>query len=366
MQKRVYFKRLISLLVVIIFVLPFLVSCSTAAGQGEVEELIQEDQDAGGQQGADAQPTDSTEVDPAETAAYLACPYDGAMIEANIKRPLAVIIENSSDARPQSGYQHACVVFEMVAEGGITRTLAIFGHDSAEVVGPIRSARPYFVEIVKGYDALFSHWGGSDQAYQLIANLGIPDLDQMSKDIGNATYWRDGSRIAPHNGYSSTQKLYELAGKWKYSLEGGLSSFEFKDDANPSEFGAYSEVSLLFSSKMYNVTYRFDSSSNEYLRFVGDIPHIDRETGEQIAVKNVVALISDIANSGDGAGHMIIRTTGQGKAFVFRDGNLVEGTWERKSVNEPFKLLDKDGNPIPLNRGPVWVGVLASEQAVVY
>jgi len=361
LQKKLFIKKSVPLFFVIVLVIPFLVACGAVASQDEVVELIPEQgQDASSNQGTNIQPAASTE------AASFLCPYDGVATGGAVGRPLTVIIENSSDARPQSGYQHACIVFEMVAEGGITRTLAIFGHDNAEIVGPIRSARPYFVEIVKGYDALFSHWGGSDQAYQLIASLGIPDLDQMGKDIGNATYWRDSSRIAPHNGYSSTQKLYELAAKWKYSLEGGSRSFEFKDDGKSSELGAYSEISLLFSSKSYNVTYKFDSSRNEYLRFIGDTPHIDRETGEQIAVKNVVALISDIANSGDSAGHMVIRTTGQGKAFVFLDGNLIEGTWERNSVNEPYKLLDKDGNPILLNRGPIWVGVLASEQAVVY
>ena len=359
MQKKLFFKKSVPLFFVITLALPFLIACSAASSKDEVVELILE-QDTGSQQGADVKPSTST-----ETASFF-CPYDGVAVDEAVGRPLAVIIENSSDARPQSGYQHACIVFEMVAEGGITRTLAIYGHDDAEVVGPIRSARSYFVEIVKGYDALFSHWGGSDQAYQLITSLGIPDLDQMSKDIGNATYWRDGSRVAPHNGYSSTQKLYELVTKWKYTPEGGSSSFEFKDDAKTSELGDYAEISLLFSSKFYNVTYKFDSIRNEYLRLIGDSPHVDRETGEQITAKNVVALISDIANSGDSAGHMVIRTTGQGKAFVFLDGNLIEGTWERSSVSEPYKLLDKDGNPILLNRGPIWVGVLSSEQAVVY
>lgn len=117
---------------------------------------------------------------------------------------------------------------------------------------------------------------------------------------------------------------------------------------------------------MYNVTYKFDPAKNQYLRFIADVPYVDRETGEQISVKNVVALISDIANSGDHAGHMVIRTTGQGRAFVFLDGNMVEGTWERKSVNEPFKLLDKNGSVILLNRGLTWVGVISNEQAVVY
>jgi hypothetical protein len=364
LQKKLFLKKSVYLLFVATLVLPFLIACSAVTSRDEVKELIlEQDQDDSGQQGTDIQPA-STAADTDD--ASFSCPYDGVSANGAVGRPLAVVIENSSDARPQSGYQHACIVFEMVAEGGITRTLAIFGHSSADVVGPIRSARPYFVEIVKGYDALFSHWGGSDQAYQLIANLGIPDLDQMSKDIGNATYWRDSSRIAPHNGYSSTQKLYELAAKWKYSLDSRSSSFEFKDDGKSSELGAYTEVSLLFSSKSYNVTYKFDSSRNEYLRFTGDTPHVDRETGEQIAVKNVVALISDIANSGDSAGHIIIRTIGQGKAFVFLDGDLIKGTWERSSVNDSYKLLDKDGNPVLLNRGPIWVGVLSSEQAVVY
>jgi len=210
-----FLSKSVFLFFITVLVILLVVACNTTGGSNEVKELIlKEEEDTGSQQGVEIKPA-ATATDPDDYSLF--CPYDGVAVGEAVGRPLAVIIENSSDARPQSGYQHACIVFEMVAEGGITRTLAIFGHDSAEIVGPIRSARPYFVEIVKGYDTLFSHWGGSDQAYQMIADLGIPDLDQMSKDIIGA-YWRDSSRIAPHNGYSSTQNLYDLSAKLQYSL----------------------------------------------------------------------------------------------------------------------------------------------------
>lgn len=278
----------------------------------------------------------------------------GLSEEAPTKRPVtAVIIENSPDARPQSGLKEAGIVYEAVAEGGITRFVALYQESRPGLVGPVRSVRPYYVEWASAYDPAVAHIGGSKRALEMIrsGNYGV-DLDQF---FNAPTYWRASDRRAPHNVYTNFDRLDALnAAKQKTA-----SSYEplaRKDDAK-SETPTATQINLPISSRWYNVDYAYDAASNSYLRSIGGEAHNDREAG-RLQPKVIIALqVSMVRAMEDGFREQIV-TTGSGKAFVFQDGTVTEAVWQRPDAKSQLGLVDTAGKPISLNRGQTWITAL--------
>ncbi len=290
-------------------------------------------------------------------------------------RPIAVMIENSPDSRPQSGLIYADMVFEVVDEGGVTRYVAVYSSYDADITGPVRSARPYYAEIARSFDPIYAFWGTYPEGYDIIRKLDMDVLDGNSDVIAYAkSGWRDYSRIDPgedtaHTAFMSTIKLKEEASGYGYSLEGGQSPLRFKIDAVNSDKGDISDITINFSYDSYRVDFEYNRENNNYLKFTGGTPHTNYETGKQIAVNNVIVMITDIEGPIDEWGHMAVRTTGTsdiGKAFFFMDGNVIEGTWERTSVFDPFKYKDDDGNVILFNRGSTWVALIQDTNRLTY
>ncbi len=290
-------------------------------------------------------------------------------------KPIAVMIENSPDSRPQSGLIYADMVFEVVDEGGVTRYVAVYSSYDADITGPVRSARPYYAEIARSFDPIYAFWGTYPEGYDIIRKLDMDVLDGNSDVIAYAkSGWRDYSRIDPgedtaHTAFMSTIKLKEEASGYGYSLEGGQSPLRFKIDAVNSDKGDISDITINFSYDSYRVDFEYNRENNNYLKFTGGTPHTNYETGKQIAVNNVIVMITDIEGPIDEWGHMAVRTTGTsdiGKAFFFMDGNVIEGTWERTSVFDPFKYKDDDGNVILFNRGSTWVALIQDTNRLTY
>lgn len=285
-------------------------------------------------------------------------------------RPMAIMIENTPNARPQSGLISADVVFEVVDEGGITRFVSIFSSHKPNLVGPIRSARPYYAEIAAGFDPIYVFWGTHPSFYIVIQNLGLDYLSPLGDTSGASSITgnfvdpgsgegkdaiRDTSRVAPHNAYVRVPRMYEIAQNLGYPIEGGQSPFHFKNEASEGNRGDISNITVDISSASYKVNFQYDKQTNTYLRFCGGAPSMDRETGKQITVNNVIVLFTDIRNSGNKEGHMIVRTTQGGDALYFMDGKVIEGTWNRTSALEPFEFKDKTGNTVLTNIGQTWV-----------
>ncbi len=300
-------------------------------------------------------------------------------------RPFAMMVENTPDARPQSGLLNADVVFEVVDEYGITRFVAVFSSYDSDLVGPVRSARPYYAEIARSFDPVYIFWGTAPIFYKVIEDLGLDYLSPIGDQSGNSSITgnfidpgrgggegkdaiRDTSRDVAfeHTAYVRLPRMKEIASEQGYKLEGGLSSFHFKLDAPESDRGDISKITLDFSIPQYKSLFEYDSKNNNYVRSVAGSPSTDRESGEQIAVNNVIVMVTDIKNSGDSAGHMLVRTTQEGEAFYFFDGKVVEGTWSRNSALDPFTFKDKDGNVVLFNRGHTWVGVISGIDRVDY
>jgi hypothetical protein len=291
-------------------------------------------------------------------------------------RPFAIMINNAPEARPQSGLNKADVLLEVVDEGGITRMIGVFSSNKVEVIGPIRSARQYYAELARMFDPIYVFWGTYPEGYKLIQNMDLDVLTPLGDGTGASSIvanitdgqdaWRDSSRVAPHNAYSSTEKLTAAAEKNGYSLQGGQSPLNFKLDAAEDKKGSTGSIKIDFSTGTFASDFKYDKSSNKYLKSTGGEPNIDRESNSQLSFNNVIALVTDIANSGDSAGHMIVRTTGSGKALFFFDGNVVEGTWERQSVTDAMIFKDSAGNNVLFNRGSTYIGMVQGTDRIIY
>jgi len=321
------------------------------------------------------------------------CPINGVLYSKQQEawwqkhRPLGVMIENSIDARPQSGLSGADTVYEAVAEGGITRFLAIFYCQDAGQVGPVRSARIYFVDFVSEYAdyPLYAHVGGANQpgpadALGQIDTYGwtnYNDLNQFS--IGFPTFWRDYGRLpnvaTEHTMYSSIDKLLDYAAtsrgltnvdKQGNSWDKNFVPYQFIDDAAVSQRPASQSIHLEFwtSDPNYYVDWNYNPKTNLYARSNGGKPQTDKDTGKQLMAKNVVILemIEDNANDGYVANdHLLFEDKGTGKAVVFKDGKRINATWEKDKRTSRTIIKDASGKQIQLDRGLIWFEILPTD-----
>jgi Protein of unknown function (DUF3048) N-terminal domain/Protein of unknown function (DUF3048) C-terminal domain len=275
------------------------------------------------------------------------------------KRPVTSIqIENSPSARPQSGLKDAGVVFEAIAEGGITRFNASFLEAQPDYIGPIRSVRPYYAVLAAPFDPIFVHAGGSAQGLGTLKILGLKDLDHGAN--GNA-FQRVGNREAPHNLYSSTTAL-DKASQARGYTSSDVKSFERKAEQKNLPITA-KMINLSISSPLYNVSYNYDQASNTYPRTLGGQPHTDEKTGTQIAPKVVVALVMNYSQSGI---YSVYQTTGTGTAFVFQDGTVTQATWNKPNDQTQFTFTDASGKPVKLDAGQTWLTLVKATSAVTY
>ncbi len=282
--------------------------------------------------------------------------------EAATKRAVtAVMIENSPDARPQSGLKDAGVVYEAVAEGGITRFVALYQESRPGLVGPVRSVRPYYVEWASAYDPAVAHIGGSKRALDLIRSgeYGV-DMDQF---FNAGSFWRADDRSAPHNVYTNFDKLDALR-ESKGKTNSTFTSFARGDSKTPPPRNA-SNITIGVSSGSFLVQYVYDEATKTYLRSHNGVAHDDREGG-RIAPTVVVAIKVVMSLGFEDGNREQITTTGEGQAYIFQNGSVVEATWQRSDVKAPLKLIGSDGKDITLARGQTWITALAQNKAVTW
>jgi hypothetical protein len=272
----------------------------------------------------------------------------------------AIMIENSPDARPQAGLNEAGVVFEAIAEGGITRFLTLWQEAQPDYVGPVRSVRPYYVDWLQGFDAAVAHVGGSPEALQKIKSEGVKDLDQF---YNTGPYRRVNTRVAPHNMYTSLAGLIDLQKKkgWTSST---FTGFPRKVE-KPSDAPTARAIDIVISGPLYNVHYDYDLTTNSYKRSEGGKPHVDERSKAQISPKVVVAIVIPYSIQGDGI-HSSYGTIGSGKAYIFQDGNSVEGTWEKTSSKSQIVFKDAAGVPLTINPGQTWITATSIASNVTY
>ncbi len=279
--------------------------------------------------------------------------------ELNDLPTTGVMIENSPDARPQSGLQEAGVVYEAIAEGGITRFLAIYLEAKPAAIGPVRSVRPYYLDFLAPYDAPIAHAGGSGEALAQLSSQGFKDLEAFQ----NPNYYqRVTNRYAPHNLYTSRDKLLELqnAKGWNKST---FTGFVRKGKEAPAATPTAKSIDFKISSFLYNPRFDYDAATNSYPRTLAGRPHIDEKTGNRIAPKVVVAIVTSHRYAGV---YSVYGMTGSGTAYIFQDGTVTKGIWEKPSRKDQFRFGDANGAPLGLNAGQTWISLVSSNEAVTY
>lgn len=273
--------------------------------------------------------------------------------EAAITAPAtAIMLENSPDARPQSGLKDAGVVYEAIAEGGITRFLALYQTAKPQLVGPVRSVRMYYVDWFAPYNASIAHVGGSASALAEVRNGSYRDLDQF---FNAGTYWRATDRYAPHNVYTSFEKLDMLNAAKGYT-KSEFTSFP-RTDGKPAEPRDATSIAINFSGPLYNTTYAYDAATNTYARSQAGAPHLDREAG-QITPSVVVALRVNMSLVMEDGYREQIETSGSGEATVFQNGIATMASWHKADRSSPLTLTDQNGKDIPLVRGQTWIAAV--------
>jgi len=294
-------------------------------------------------------------------------PLTGLLVDPLVadRRVLAVVIENHPDARPQSGYNEADVVYEALAEGGITRTLALFQSKDSTEIGPVRSARDYFIEWLSGFSAIFAHVGGSSTAIATINSAKIPDLNQF---YNAGAFWRSNNRYAPHNVYTTTEKLYATAKANGLAILGAPKAFNFKEEAVEADRATAQKVVVNFSGPLFQAVYNYEQKTNVYLRSVAGVPAKDKNTGIQVAPKNIIVEYTSVSSYVNAAGEQAVRIgTTSGKGLLFQDGRATEITWNKASRTARTVYTDTaTGKEIYLNRGQTWIEIVPAEMAVTY
>ena len=353
-----------------------------------------------GKPGITGGPSSHFIVDPGAPKSEI-CPINGKMYTNQEKqvwdgrRPLAVMIENHADSRPQSGLSSADVVYEAVAEGGITRFMGIFycGIAAKSVnLAPVRSAREHFLGWVQEYDALYNHVGGAglcndptvdDRAKALchIQQYKIKDMDQFG--ISFPTCYRNYDRLdhtvaTEHTMVCVTDKLIALAKQrgWTNVDASGIPwdknfvRWNFKDDTKENERGTTASISFAAwkgYDAEYGVKWEYDRIANIYKRSNGGAPHTDLETKEQLSAKAVVILFAKETGPVDEHMHLLYANIGTGDALVFQDGQAVKAVWKKETRTSRTKFYDEKTNKeIPFTRGTIWIEMLPIGTAVTY
>lgn len=306
----------------------------------------------GGTQSSDSQPQPTVTTAPADEP-KVASSLDGTLVATSLssRRPLAVMIENHPDARPQFGLGTASVVYETVTEGGITRFMALFGPESGPKIGPVRSARPYFIDWLLEYDGAYAHVGGSKEALAAIKEFRVKDLDQFA--IGDDAYRREPQKgkALEHTMFTDIDKLMNLASK-KFGSEQNWTKPLFSEPLKKDNRPTSQTVTVDFSTATYAVTWSYDPETNRYLRSQAGSFHKDAASGDTLAADTVI--VQEVIRTGEQS----METVGSGKAQVFENGKRIEGTWKKEKRSSPTKFFDPDTKEILRLPGVTWFEIV--------
>jgi len=309
-------------------------------------------------------PTLTPTPTPEPTPVLVPAPLTGELVKRSLARRhvIAVMIDDLSPARPQSGLSEADVVWQAEAEGGIPRYMALFQTGNAPAVGPVRSARLYFIAWAAEWNSVYVHAGGSPQAKQLLASSkGQGSLVYNADDFRweGRYLWRITSRYSPHNVYTDGKHLRQLAKKLgAKTIEKGP-VWQFGPDADISQRPQGGTITVPYPDNL--IRYRYDRDTNSYKRSVSvEGKQVDAGTKERIAPKNVVIMYVRFARLNDGShkDRQSASFTGSGTAYIATNGRTIKGTWKKKSMKGPTRFYDKQGNKVTLTVGQTFVQVV--------
>ncbi len=297
-------------------------------------------------------------------------PFTGRLVAPEVARrhPIAVMIDDQINARPQAGFNAASVVWQAPAEGGIPRYMLIFQDQVPTNVGPVRSARYYYLAWAAESKAVFAHVGGSPQALRALESKGrgqlVYDADQY---VWGETYFhRIRTRAAPHNVYTDGKLLWKMAARIGAKDVTTEPTWHFAPDAPLAERPTGGTISVAYLAN--KISYAYDRTSNTYLRSVtGEKKQTDAATGKRVAPKNVVIMRMKFGPLNDGhpaKQRLEADVIGSGKAWIATNGKTIEGTWKKTGLDAPTEFFDGAGNPVTLTIGQTFIQVMEQDSPV--
>ncbi len=292
-------------------------------------------------------------------------------------RPIAFMIDNNVNAQPQSSLNQAYLVYEIIVEGGETRLMALFkGVDVSQkdvTVGPIRSARHYFIDYALENDAIYSHLGQSPQAESYIKNFNVADINGQIYDTGKARtgtslYWREKAKKAPHNAYTSIASILKICEKQNYKTTSDKKSVlhYVANDVNLGETAISAPKITIPYGPGHTVQYTYDEASGRYTRYSKGKKQVDEQTGEDVTTKNLI--VSFIRNTtlddGEGKGRQDLSNFTNAKGYYITNGKAIKITCKKQYVGGQTQYVDEAGNEINVNDGNTWINICPIDSKV--
>ncbi|MBQ3556235.1 MAG: DUF3048 domain-containing protein [Oscillospiraceae bacterium] len=315
---------------------------------------------------------------PDEPVVLYTNPLTGEATEEDISqnRPVAIMLNNLKKALPQHGVADADMIYEVCAEGGITRMMAVFqSPDGVGNLGSVRSSRPYYVELAAGLDAIYIHAGGSDGAYQAIKDCGVFNIDGVNGPYGGTMFWRDAQRRKTagfeHSLFTSDTRISDLLGgklasKRQVHNEGYSLPLTFADDGTPAAGQTANTVKVKFSHNKTGV-FTYDAEQNAYLVSQHNAPYVDGNTSQQVAVTNVLVVMTDIhVIPKDKEGRLDVDLVGSGSGWFACGGKYVPITWSKASPTAPLTYSTADGQPLTLGVGSSYINIVDVDDPVTF
>lgn len=284
-------------------------------------------------------------------------PYTGPNIFSGNSRPIAVMIDNETAVKSHAGLNQAYMLYEFIIEGGESRIMAFFKGTNPEKIGPVRSARHYFLDYAREHDAIFVHFGWSPKAQSDIKTLGINNINGIYDDF----YWREAPKSSYHNAFTSMANLLRFASYKNYRItseKGPIVEYNSKD-TEISGGNKAKEIKIKYSN-LQSTRYEYDEESKTYLRFKRDYAHKDRFTDEQFYAKNIIAIYvrDELLNDPENKGRRELYNIGSGSGFYITNGKYIDIKWTKTTHGGKTIYTDLEGNEIKLNDGITWVQIV--------
>jgi hypothetical protein len=280
---------------------------------------------------------------------------DGVYVDpdqANLP-PVAVMIDNHSEARPQSGINQASLVYEAEVEGYYTRLMVIFASgDKINKIGPVRSARPYFVDWAQELQAVYGHCGGSPEALVDIEQKGLVDFDQF---YNGPLFWRTDDRAAPHNIYTSSDNIYKFLAKKNVGM-GNYIPWRFKDDSPANNSSSSQPILINYKAGDFKISWQYDRENNDYIRYFQASPELTADN-QEIKAKNLI-IQTVPATVIDNDLRLKMNDIGSGRATICLDGYCQPGSWSKADYSSRTKFSYDNGLEVSFNAGTTWIEVM--------
>lgn len=281
------------------------------------------------------------------------------------ERPIAVMIDNHSEAWPQAGLNKAYMVYEIVVEGGETRLMALFKGQDLDKIGPVRSARHYFIDYAMENDAIYVHFGQSPQAQSDIKKYSINDINGIAED--GTTFWRVKDKAAPHNAVTSTEKLIQSAKNKKFrttSKEKSVLNYS-AEEVNLENGISANEITIPHSD-LQTVKYKYDEDSKKYVRYARGKEQTDWETKESVETKNIIITLCDNYTLSDveNKGRQGLKNIGTFDGYYITNGKAIKIKCTKNARDEKTVYKDLQGNEIKVNDGNTFVNICPTNAKV--